>query len=238
MSKLLPLSHGQHAIVDDSDWEAVSPFKWYCSKNGYVVSGMGKSVPVYLHRFLMGFPKGKMVDHINGDKLDCRRSNMRLCTNQQNTWNNRRTYSEFGLRGIRLIESGTWSVRLKDKHLGCFTSLRLAIEAYNQEVISQRGEYGVTLVLTDYEIAEIEKEALSRSLANRSHRPLNRTNRSGFRGVARCRYGWRAVIKVDYQQIHLGSFEDAEEAAYIYDQAALQLFGDKARLNLLSHLNV
>ncbi len=58
---------------------------------------------------------------------------------------------------------------------------------------------------------------------------------SGFKGVSwqADRKSWRCQIMMDYQKINLGNYSDREEAAYVYDQAALQLFGEFARTNLL-----
>lgn len=54
---------------------------------------------------------------------------------------------------------------------------------------------------------------------------------SQYKGVNRCGRKWRAVIRVDGQQVHLGYFRVEEEAAKAYDAAAVQLFGEFARLN-------
>ena len=63
------------------------------------------------------------------------------------------------------------------------------------------------------------------------------TNKSGYKGVAVYKNGrWTAQITVDYRKIHLGVFDDAEEAAIAYNDAATQHFGEYARLNLLSDI--
>lgn len=68
---------------------------------------------------------------------------------------------------------------------------------------------------------------------NQSNRPLPCSNRSGFRGVSWFRRDscWRAFIKVNGKQKHLGYFQDRVLAAKKYDQAARKLFGEFARLN-------
>jgi hypothetical protein len=84
------------AIIDDSDLEKVSGKTWRLIKvsNGAQYVGWkshknGKDVTVYLHRFVMGNPKGKMIDHINGDPFDNRRENLRASTNSQNQMNSK-----------------------------------------------------------------------------------------------------------------------------------------------------
>lgn len=239
MSLLIPLTRGRVATIDECDKGLTVPYGWYCSTNGYAVGITTinkKQVAVYLHRLLMGFPQSA-VDHINGDKLDCRRQNLRACTVQQNSWNNRVSYGQFGLRGIRTIAPGSWQVRIKDNsrhvHLGCYSSLEEAIRVYNTEAQRLRGEFAVLNELSDQRISEIEKTVRDKVIESRRRASLGKSNTSGYRGVARIGNKWRCFIKLDYQQISLGRYTTPEEAAYVYDQASLQIFGDFAYTNLL-----
>jgi hypothetical protein len=84
------------AIIDDDTYEQIKGKSWrvVTVTNGaqYVVwksHKAGRDVTVYLHRFVMGDPKGKMVDHINGDSFDNRRENLRASTNSQNQMNSK-----------------------------------------------------------------------------------------------------------------------------------------------------
>lgn len=77
---------GQSFIFDKSDFEIVAKHKWSVDKYGYVISGTGKEC-VKLHRLLFENPENTVVDHINGRPWDCRRSNLRLASQQQNTQN-------------------------------------------------------------------------------------------------------------------------------------------------------
>ncbi len=80
-------------MVDDADYDSVSKLKWYpfLSGSGYYLSRTstidGKKRTVSLHRLLMGEPKGMQVDHINGNTLDNRRSNLRVVTASENQKN-------------------------------------------------------------------------------------------------------------------------------------------------------
>lgn len=63
------------------------------------------------------------------------------------------------------------------------------------------------------------------------------TNKSGFKGVAVYKKDkWTAQITVNYRKLHLGVFVDAEEAAEVYNDAAIEHFGEYAKLNLLSDI--
>lgn len=80
---------GKYAIVDDDDYEKVSKIVWNCDTEGYAISNFG----LRMHRFIMDPPSGLVVDHINHDKLDNRKSNLRVCTTFDNNQNRPRKRS-------------------------------------------------------------------------------------------------------------------------------------------------
>jgi hypothetical protein len=95
------LTQGQFALIDDEDYERVTKYKWHAVKVGrdrwYAAHAFptGLKFPyqtnVYLHRFLMEPEDGMTVDHLNGNGLDCRRANMRVCTQNENLRNSKRS---------------------------------------------------------------------------------------------------------------------------------------------------
>ena len=97
--RLIGLTQGQVAIIDDSDYEELSKYKWCArwksdTQSFYAIrdfksNGYGKSTS--MSRFLLGLKKGdkRQGDHINHDTLDHRRCNLRIVTNQQNSQNRR-----------------------------------------------------------------------------------------------------------------------------------------------------
>src|SRR4051794_8623449 len=86
MLKSVSLGKGMQTIVDDEDADKVNQYDWYLSGAGYPHAWMGGK-KVMLHRFLLDVPSGFEVDHINRDKLDNRRNNLRIVTHQQNNMN-------------------------------------------------------------------------------------------------------------------------------------------------------
>lgn len=108
MVKQIPLTQGKFALVDDEDFERVNQYKWqYRKQDGYAFRQPKKNDTNrirYLHRFIMDVPVGINVDHINHDKLDNRRSNLRTATYSQNNQNllpyNRK--SKTGVRNVLL----------------------------------------------------------------------------------------------------------------------------------------
>jgi hypothetical protein len=122
------------------------------SSSFYLVRHKGRAT-TYFHRELLECPNSLHVDHINGNSLDNRMSNLRSCTHQQNRCNSK----------------------------------------------------------------------------------LSSNNSTGFKGVdyMKSKEKFRARIKYQYKEIHLGLFEYAEDAALAYNDAAITYFGEFARLNII-----
>lgn len=158
--RLIPLTCNRSAIVDADDYEFLMQWNWYAlwsrgTQTFYAVRGVknnkGRTIPFPMHRAVMPCEPGFVNDHINGDTLDNRKSNLRCATNSENLCNRR----------------------------------------------------------------------------------LQSNNTSGFRGVGWVKKDkrWRARLKVDGQEIVLGYFKTAEEAAKAYDEGARKVYGEFARLN-------
>lgn len=108
MAKKIPLGHGQFAIVDDEDYDIVSRYKWHTMANG-TGSHIYAATKLRMHRLILDAPPGYMVDHINGDTLDNRRSNLRLCTNSQNQQNTLSRGGSSQYKGVSFqVKSGKW----------------------------------------------------------------------------------------------------------------------------------
>lgn len=86
----IQLTKGEFAIVDYDDFQYLSEFNWCLDNRGYAVRRRSRKLgacPILMHRAIMNPPNHRVVDHINGNKLDNRRSNLRICTSQVNAWN-------------------------------------------------------------------------------------------------------------------------------------------------------
>lgn len=87
---------GRVAKIDVDDIPLVSEYRWQPNSGGYAQAhvagkrGDNTRRTILMHRLLMGHPTSKHVDHINGDKLDNRRSNLRVVTAAQNSWNKKK----------------------------------------------------------------------------------------------------------------------------------------------------
>lgn len=151
----LSLTRGFSTLIDSDDFERFGDWRWIariarnkrreyvyamCCRNGKVI---------HMHRLIAGAKDGELVDHINGDTLDNRKCNLRICTHKQ----------------------------------------------------------------------------------NRRNEGLSSDNTSGFKGVTKAGNKWRAQICADYQVRYLGQYATREEAARVYDAAAVKHHGEFARLN-------
>jgi len=99
----------------------------------------GKRTVVFMHRFIMGVDKNQIVDHINGNGLDNRRENLRICTRAQNQ-RNQKKHSTPGLtsrfKGVSLRPFGRWATRIqvnkKQLNIGSFDTEIEAAKAYDK----------------------------------------------------------------------------------------------------------
>jgi hypothetical protein len=92
----------------------------------------------------MGAQSGELVDHVNHDGLDNRRSNLRICTVRQNIGNARGAGP--GYRGVSFHPNNPqkpWRARWNGKHLGYFESEWDAAEAYNQVAAQEYGDFAL-----------------------------------------------------------------------------------------------
>lgn len=151
--KEIKLLTGQVVLVDDKDFDSLNQYKWRYHARfvlRYRYSD-GRQTIVFLHREIIKPAKGMQVDHIDGNRLNNQRHNLRECTHAENQRN-------------------------RKKH---------------------------------------------------------KNNTSGYKGVdfSKKNHRFRAKIKLNYKSIHLGYFNTALEAAYVYNKAAKELHKEFACLN-------
>lgn len=141
----IKLTRDRVAIVDDELFEDINKYLW-CFNGLYASRGNN----IYMHRVIMSAPKGVLVDHINGNGLDNRRENLRLCTHAQNLQNQKRKKNNTsGIKGVSWCsKSRKWDARIrlnmKQFYLGKFSSKEDAANAYAQAALKYHGEFART----------------------------------------------------------------------------------------------
>lgn len=142
--------NGKHAKVDDEDFERLSEYSWYMvSRGNSYAARFEEKKTRYLHREIMGIAVGERVeiDHINRDKLDNRKSNLRICTRGQNQVNKPiQKNNTSGYKGVSWNKRlGRWVAYIsengKAKQLGLFNTKEEAAMAYNKKCIEVSGKF-------------------------------------------------------------------------------------------------
>ena len=145
MSKTIALTQGYVAIVNDEDYERLSSHSWSVTRNKLHVYAQrrksdGRGV-VRMHREVIDAPPGYEVDHINGDTLDNRKENLRLCTKAQHQ-HNRRNSGTHSSRFKGVGRHGSkWRAFIERSHLGVFESEEAAALAYDAEARRRFGSF-------------------------------------------------------------------------------------------------
>jgi hypothetical protein len=147
--KLIPLTQGYFAKVDNSDFIWLSKYEWCLCKGrwtNYAKRGEmidGKEVTIRMHRQILNTPKGVKVDHKDHDGLNCQRFNIRNCTTRQNNMN-KTTWGKSKYIGVSIRKKDIVAqiqIDGKKKHLGCFRTELAAAIAYDAKAIELFGEF-------------------------------------------------------------------------------------------------
>lgn len=131
-------------IVDSCDQQIVDTYSWSTHNRGYAITRINGRVS-YLHRLIC--PTYTTVDHINGNKLDNRRCNLRECTVTQNNQNvTKRKTNTSGYKGVvHRKERNLWIAQIRlngvPKFIGSYSTPEQAALAYNKKAIELHGEF-------------------------------------------------------------------------------------------------
>lgn len=163
---LIPLTgkygEGKFTRVSPEDYDLVVPFRWYCTHQGYVLASVSAR-PQLMHRFIMGNPKGMMVDHVDGDPNNNCRQNLRVCTARENSRNRKPLQGKkhkgaFLSKHMANLGYKPWGTAVyvdgRRFHLGWFETELEALQVYNLAAVKVMGEFAR---LNDVPLGDVEE---------------------------------------------------------------------------------
>jgi hypothetical protein len=148
--KEIPLSRGLVALVDDEDFDALNAFRWHAitaGKNSSYYAARrergGKRVLLMHREILKPEDESLKVDHIDGDRLNNRRCNLRLATQGQNKANTRKSWAKSGFKGVYPLR-GLFKVMVAGKYVCYCKTAEEAAMAYDAAALAKWGEFAAT----------------------------------------------------------------------------------------------
>lgn len=219
--------YGNYALCSEEDFDTLSKYSWSWCKAGYpyaTVTETRKST--LMSRLVMKAEKGTIVDHINRDRKDNRRENLRFVTRSQNSQNKTKkegsSSSYYGVFYYKNCKKFCAHFRINGMlhNIGYFDNEIDAAKAYDTYVTQNREKLGLCNPINFPDDIDIYKKSTLIELKKREPK-------SKFRYVVKNHNKFRASLKYEEKRIHLGQYNTAEEAAKIADAYIVQNNMDK-----------
>lgn len=241
--KIIFTEEGGKIYVDDTDYNYLNNlYRWKISKDGYAISNarykkMGLFSGMTIHKIIKHPTKSGRyinVDHIDGNKLNNTRGNLRVCTHEENMRNRKVQEMYAKKKKVSKYKGVTWnkgkkvweariSIEKKYLYLGSFSNELAAANCYNYwsdyyyKDFSRPNECAY-MKKEDWESCRVAKDKTSK-----------------YKGVSNVKEKWIAQIWDGKRNIKIGNFDNEDDAAMAYNEKAKELKGDRARVNTIVH---
>lgn len=214
-------SCGQKILVSEIDFEFLNSKKWWIS-NGYAISWDKREK---MHRLILKAKNGEIVDHIDRNKLNNTRENLRIVNKEENVHNQKkRTNTKNNYKGTQFIKKlGLWQARCRiygnDYFLGLYVNEISAAYAYNKKAI----ELSDKILLNKFDLSNEELEKMLISDLRTIQDAEKKSNQKGVywhKKSGRMKNGkWEAKIRLNGKYKSLGRFDNEIDAINAYKSA-------------------
>jgi hypothetical protein len=224
-------ANGQVMLVNDELYDDMVQYRWTATnpsrrKTQYARARInGKAI--FAHRYILNPDSSQSVDHINGNGLDNRKCNLRICSHSQNMYNRSSDIgSSSKYKGVSFNRRhNVWNVAVYRNGICVFSSQFLreeyAARAYDVYARIYFGDYARLNFLNEHYDEEWVRD--NKYVAQGT---------SKYKGVCQNKDGrWAAYVQINKKRIYLGTYNDEISAAYAHDRYILQNDGDISRLN-------
>lgn len=215
---------GKYAYVDDERFHALEEFRWvlgkfskkfYACRKEWNYSTKRHDI-VLMHRVITNAQEGDIVDHKDGDTLNCTLDNLRI-TDYAGNNRNRSVSERTGRKGVSKCGknySATITVNKQLIHLGQYGSELHAKVAYNIAATKYFGDFARLNDIDNWQNIKPER-------VTKYHNSFRRDNTSGVRGVTWYKryHKWHASIAFNKHRVSLGYFTDKSDAIEARKQA-------------------
>ena len=143
---MIKSTNGIDILVDEEDYNFLNRLNWYVDKKGYAITSMNNK-HIYMHRLVFGsVPPNHVVDHMDRNKLNNQKSNLRAASITENHLNAVYPKSKYGYVGVRMKKGryvAVTSINDRDIHIGVADSALDAAKLRDAFVYALRGEFAL-----------------------------------------------------------------------------------------------
>jgi hypothetical protein len=221
--KKIKLTQGQFALVDDENFELVNKYNWVikvASKTLLYAQANVEGKLIKMHKLIL--KTNKIIDHINNNGLDNRKSNLRIVSTKENAINSRkRKTNTSGKTGVywdkvRNKWSATITVNYKTIHLGRFSSFEEAKKVRQENELKYFGKLKKESEVFDIKLQGKTKNHFYRKQYNSSNK---------YKGVNLVNGKYRVRILINGKRTYIGHFNSELDAAKCYIKKFKELYG-------------